>query len=185
VDWSVEAMAEAVGAVVDALRLRPLLLVGHSYGGAVVAAFAAERADRVAGLAFVDSGPWMPTHAELDELRRGFRPAVYDALMERWFGALLAGAAPATRETVLRDMRAMPRVNYMALQYGAIGFDMAEAAARYPGPKLAVCAEAQGLARRWGSPVEVRIVQGVSHWLQLDDPAALNGALDAFLARLG
>jgi pimeloyl-ACP methyl ester carboxylesterase len=185
VDWSVEAMAEAVGAVADALRLRRLALVGHSYGGAVVAACAAERANRVAGVVFVDSGPWVPTPAELDDLRRGFRPAAYDALMERWFGAILAGAAPPTRETVMADMRAMPRVNYMALQYGSIGFDLAAAAARYPGPKLAVCAEALGLSARWAPPVEVRIVRGVSHWLQLDDPVALNAALDDFLAKLG
>jgi pimeloyl-ACP methyl ester carboxylesterase len=185
VDWSVEAMAEAVWAVCDALGLRRLALVGHSYGGAVVAACAAGRADRVAGLAFVDSAPWEPGAAELDELRRGFRPLAYDATMERWFDALLVGAAPSTREAVTRDMRAMPRVNYMALQYGSIGFDLAAAAARFAGPRLAVCAEALGLGARWAPPVEVRVVRGVSHWLQLDDPAALNAALDGFLAKLG
>jgi len=185
VDWTVEAMAEAVWAVCDALGLRRLALVGHSYGGAVVAACAAGRADRVAGLAFVDSGPWVPTSAELDELRLGFRPAAYDAHMERWFGAILGGAAPSTRETVMKDLRAMPRVNYMALQYGSIGFDLGAAAARYPGPRFAVCAEALGLAARWAPPVEVQVVRGVSHWLQLDDAAAVNAALDEFLAKLG
>jgi pimeloyl-ACP methyl ester carboxylesterase len=185
VDWSTEALAEALHLVTQELRLPRFVLAGHSLAGSVVAHYAAEHPDRVAALAFVDSGPWVPGPADLEELRRGFRPETYAAFTGAWFEGILAGARPATRELVLRGLRAMPRENFMALVYGGLGFDQGAAAARYGGPRLALCPEASGVAARWaGSGVEVRTLAGVSHWLQLDDPDEVTRALQEWAARV-
>ncbi|THD69392.1 alpha/beta hydrolase [Robertkochia marina] len=50
-------MAEAVKAVLDHLRLRKVVLAGHSMGGYVALAFAEMYADHVKGLALVNSTP--------------------------------------------------------------------------------------------------------------------------------
>src|SRR5579872_4110669 len=54
-DYSVAAMADDVQAVADALHLRRFVIVGHSYGGAVVAMYAAKHPERVAGVVFADA----------------------------------------------------------------------------------------------------------------------------------
>ncbi|WP_224488301.1 alpha/beta fold hydrolase [Robertkochia flava] len=51
-------MAEAVKAVLDHLRLRKVVLAGHSMGGYVALAFAEMYADNVKGLALINSTPF-------------------------------------------------------------------------------------------------------------------------------
>jgi pimeloyl-ACP methyl ester carboxylesterase len=182
VDWSTEALAEALHLVAEELGLERFALAGHSLGGAIVAEYAASHPERVAGLAFVDAGPRVPSLGDLEEARHGFRPDAYERFTTEWFDAILSGARPATRELVMKGLRSMPRPNFMALVYGELGYDMAAAAARYPGPKLALCAEALGISSRWSPPVEVRTFPGVSHWLHLDAPDEVAAALERFLA---
>lgn len=184
-DWSVEALSEALHLATQEVGLARFALVGHSLAGAVVAEHAAAHPDRVAALAILDAGPRTPTRADVEELRRGFRPQAYEAFAGAWFEELLEGARPETRTEVMGGLRQMPRANFMALVYGNVGFDMAAAAARYRGPKLALCAEAFRMAERWaGQPgVEVKVIPGVSHWLQLDAPEAVARELEAFVAR--
>jgi pimeloyl-ACP methyl ester carboxylesterase len=184
-DWTTEALAEALHLVAEELELPRFLLAGHSLAGSIVAEYAAAHPKRVAALPLLDTGRRVPSPADLEELRAGFRPEAYDAFTARWFEEMLAGAAPATRDEVLRGLRAMPRANFMALVYGGLGYDMAAAAARYPGPKLALCADGSGMAARWdGAPgVDVKSIAGVSHWLHLDAPEAVAKALEDLAAR--
>jgi pimeloyl-ACP methyl ester carboxylesterase len=51
-DYSVQGFADDVAAAVDALGIKRFVLVGHSYGGYVVAAYAGKHPDGVAGLVF-------------------------------------------------------------------------------------------------------------------------------------
>jgi pimeloyl-ACP methyl ester carboxylesterase len=186
VDWSTEAFAEALHLVVEERRLGRFVLAGHSLAGDVVAQYAAAHPDRVAALALVDTGHREPSREELDELRRGFRPDAYEAFVRTWFEGILAHAQPRTRESVLQGLRAMPRENFMALIYGGLGFDMRAAVERYPGPRLVLAAEAFGVAARWdGAGVDLRVLPGVSHWLQLDQPDAVAQALGEWMARVG
>jgi hypothetical protein len=79
----------------------------------------------------------------------------------------------------------MPRENFMALIFGGLGFDMRAAAEKYPGPRLALCAEASGVSSRWeGTAVEIRILSGVSHWLQLDAPDEVARVLEEWMTRV-
>jgi pimeloyl-ACP methyl ester carboxylesterase len=182
-DLSVEANAEAVLAVADGLGLGRFALAGHSYGGNVVAHLAARHPERVAAAAFLDCGRWQPTLEELGKIRHGFRPHRYARFVEeKWFGPILVGAREPTRHAVLAGLRATSRTVFMATIHGMLGYDMRASAERYPGPKLALCAEAFGMAARWGgAAVATRVFPGVSHWLQLDAPAEVAGALEAWL----
>jgi pimeloyl-ACP methyl ester carboxylesterase len=53
--WSIEALAEDVATVVEALRLPRVVLVGHSMGGPVALAAARRLPGRVAGVVGVDT----------------------------------------------------------------------------------------------------------------------------------
>lgn len=54
---SMETMAEAVKAVTDALKIRRVVLAGHSMGGYVALAYAEAYPDQVKGLALINSTP--------------------------------------------------------------------------------------------------------------------------------
>ena len=182
-DLTVEANAEAVLAVADELGLGRFALAGHSYGGNVVAHLAARHPERVAAVAFLDCGRWQPTLEELGKIRHGFRPQRFARFVEeKWFGPILVGARDPTRHAVLASLRATPRAVFMATIHGMLGYDMRASAERYPGPRLALCAEAFGMGARWdGSPVATRLLGGVSHWLQLDAPEEVAAALEGWL----
>jgi pimeloyl-ACP methyl ester carboxylesterase len=186
-DFSLEGLAEDVLAAADALGLERFVLVAHSHGTAVAAVLAALDPARLAGLGLVDGGYWAPTVAELEELRQGFRPAAYAAFVERWFEALLVHSRPGTRAAVLAALRATPREVFVATIHGSLGYDPRPTIAGYPGPKLAIGAAALDgptMFQRAIPGIPFALVEGVSHWIMLDAPAALDAHLDEFLSEI-
>lgn len=57
---SPEGQADAIAALMDKRKISKAIIVGHSFGGAIVAAFAVRHADKVAGLVFLSAAthPW-------------------------------------------------------------------------------------------------------------------------------
>ncbi len=188
--YGYDALADDLEAVRAALGLGRIVLVGHSMSGGVLTTYAGRHPDLVAGLVYLDAvGDF---HAYPATAVQPYRDRMVAA------GATAAGrraafdpdlrppARPATREKVLA---ALDRVDPVAFaRLAAAMFDLRDARERfapYRGPAAAVEVPAEptpdsasavlGLART--------VVPGVSHWLQLDDPAAVNREIDAFLAR--
>ncbi len=67
--WTLEANVEALAALLDAEGGAPVLVVGHSFGGAVALNLAAARPDLVSGLVLLDpavalDGAWMAEIAD-------------------------------------------------------------------------------------------------------------------------
>jgi lipase len=67
--WSIEANVSAFAALLDDQADTPVLVVGHSFGGALAMHLAADRPDQVAGLLLLDpavglDGTWMREIAE-------------------------------------------------------------------------------------------------------------------------
>lgn len=107
-DYSVEGFAEDVAAVADALGFQRFVLVGHSYGGAVVAAYAGKHPDRLAGLVFADVAGDIrnPTPVQAETLRSGLLPEHYEEFTRRWFEAILVKGSDGTKDAVFRSLRA-------------------------------------------------------------------------------
>ena len=188
-DYSLPAMAADVHAVALALGLGRFALVGHSYGGAVISAYAASHPERLAALVYADCHgvPWIPTPEERRELDEGFRPENFAAFTERWYEAILANAVEGTRRRVMASLRATPREVFIASVEGGIGFDPRAAVAGFPGPLLAIGAEMLDgpQAAQRALPVrDFRVMKGVSHWLMMDRPEEFNRHLDELLAGL-
>ena len=187
-DYSLEALADDVGVIVDGLELDPVVLVGHSLGAAVVAAFAAERGDHVAGLVLVDPAgdqsrlPESELEAMLAALGEDPRSELRLA-----YGALLISARPETRELVMDTLGGTVREAFLPALASAARRSTVADLERYRGPKLALAGPVND------TPVALhRLVPDLpslpfseaSHWLMLDQPDAVNLALDELLATL-
>ena len=188
-DYSVEAFASDVAAVADALALPRFVLVGHSFGGAVVCAYAGRHPERLAGLVFADvAGDLTATpSANVEVLNRGLASETYAAFTDGWFDDILKGAAPATREAVLRSLHATQREVFTGATLGLYSFRLADALARYAGPRLSIAsflAESPVAIHKTVAGVPVRVIAGASHWLMMDKPEAFDRDLDEFLAGL-
>ncbi len=186
-DYSIASMAHDLRAVLDALTLDRVVLVGHSFGGAVAGAAAGTCRERVAGVLFVDpSGDARHQTAEaLEELRAGLLPENYARFTKGWFDSILIDAAPATRQAVLASLRATPREVFVAAITDLLSYDPAPALVRYRGPRLSVVVErfiGQGALHLVVPGLPHRVLTGVSHWPMLDRPGELNALLDEFLA---
>lgn len=188
-DYSVEAFAADVAAVADALKFSRFVLVGHSFGGAVVGAYAGCHPERLAGLVFADvAGDLSGTPGDqIEGLRRGLDPANYVPFTDAWFDTVLAGAADSTRAAVLASLHATPREVFVGATLGLYSFHLKEALARYAGPTLSVTsylAENPLAIHRSIPRVPVRVIAGASHWLMMDKPEQFDRILDEFLAGL-
>ncbi len=186
-DYSVKAMTDDVQAVADALHLRRFVIVGHSYGGSVVAAYAAAHPERVAGVVFADSAGNVKIK---DEAANAFMAALQkdkEKFVRSWFGPILTAASQAVKDEVFASTDKTPATVLGSALMGLRQVDTVAAVNAYPGPKLAIAAapiaNPTSLHKQIPSlPVEE--MQGVSHWLMLDKPEQFNAILDHFLIRI-
>lgn len=186
--YTVEALAADLHAVVDALGLDRFFLVGHSLSGAVLSAYAGSHPERVAGLVYVDAlGDFHAVPREqIDEVaRKEAAPGFGAPEIRAAFAEMLGPSArPATRERVLASVSRLDPPAYAALRRSAFAFVVGDRLSACRAPVLAF--EAEGgftpiLASAAIPTAERKTVAGVSHWLHLDDPAALDAALATFL----
>jgi pimeloyl-ACP methyl ester carboxylesterase len=99
-DYGVEAHAADIAALVDALGLAPVVIVGVSLGGLNGLHFALDRPEEVAGLVCVDSGPWV--NAEAAVPIRQFMQEVTDLDQFEQFVAAALRFNPRRDERLLR-----------------------------------------------------------------------------------
>jgi pimeloyl-ACP methyl ester carboxylesterase len=184
---SAKAGEYSVKAVVDDLddasaALPKFWLIGHSFAGVVLTGFAGQRPERVHGLVYVDALGDSSNPPE--EIRQYFRN--HDAnmtperLQEAYVEMLGPLARPATKRQVLQSVARMDLPAFAALRAS-----MLEVAPprQFAGPKFAIDAEGTANPRMACHlpGVKQRSLSGVSHWLMLDDPDALNRVLEEVL----
>src|SRR6266404_5445102 len=157
-------------------------LVGHSLAGVVLTVFATRHPERLHGLVYVDAlGDASNPTPEIREYFRthdaGMTP---DRLQETYVEMLGPMAKPTTRRRVLQSVARMDLPAFAALRAS-----MLEVAppGDFGGPKFAIDAEGSDNPRMASRLPGVRrlVIPGVSHWLMLDDPRAVNAALDEVL----
>ena len=111
-DWTISAYGADVAAVVVALDLSRVILIGHSLGGDVVVSAARLLGDRVAGLVWVDDYSRLGrvrTAEEVTEVMAPFRAIFAEATHDLVTNVLFPPTAePALRERVAQDMSSAP-----------------------------------------------------------------------------
>ena len=186
-DYSLAAMVGDVEAVADAFGLRRFVIVGHSYGGAVVTAYAAKHPERLAGVVLADSaGNVRPTPEQqqrfLDALRKD-----KDAVVAAWFAPILEPSSESVRKAVLQSAHDTRVEAFVGALAGLSGVDLAPLVAAYHGPRLAIAAadiESPSSFHKQFPDVPVRKISGAGHWLMMDKPDQFNAILDEFLATI-
>ncbi len=197
--FTVPELAGDLAAVLDAEGVAQALLVGTSLGASAAAWLAIHEPARVRGLVLISmngraaSGVDRLRFAGLAALLRGLGPGpVMPSIVGELLGASYRGQ-PEAVAAVERWIRATPRIELVrAVQawarrpvltgrLGAIAVPTvvlagAEDTACPRSAMLAVAAEVPGAT--------LRVIAGAGHTLQLEQPAALGGVIEALLDRL-
>ena len=186
-DYSPVAMADDVEAVAEALGLRRFVIVGHSFGGTVVAEYAAKHPEHVAGLVLADaSGNVKVDKATADQFLAALR-ANKDVVVHQWFAPILKPSSDSVREAVYTSVHNTPVDALAGALESATTVDVGPLLDAYHGPKVAiVAADIEGpMSLHMQFPqIPVKKMTGVGHWLMMDKPDEFNRLLDEFLATL-
>ena len=184
-DYSVKAMASDVAAVADALHLKRLVIVGHSYGGAVVAQYVATHPDRVAGVVYADSAGNVKISDEQAARFLGLLRKDKEKFVRAWFAPILKGSSPEVQKAVFESEDNTPADVIAGALDGLRAIDMRALLDAYHGPRLAIAAadiEGPSSLHVQFPDVPVRKISGTGHWLMMDKPDEFNRILDEFLA---
>jgi pimeloyl-ACP methyl ester carboxylesterase len=191
--FTYDRFAAEAGAVADALD-KPVVFVAQSMAGPVVELAAAVRPERTLGLVLVNPVPLAGTHLP-EEAIEPFRSLGGDLPAQRsvrqYLGHAL-GPADLDRLVVIGG-RIRPEVVRALADCWNNGYPDGEKPSRYPGPVLVIRGAEDpfvtdeflgaGVLPRF-SQVESATVQGAGHWAHIEQPAAVGGLLDAFVARV-
>ena len=191
--FTYDRFASEAGGVADALD-KPVVFVAQSMAGPVVELAAATRPERTLGLVLVDPVPLAGTRLP-DEVIESFRSLGGDPQAQRSLREQLGpglGRADLDRLVVIGG-RIRPDVVRALADCWNNGHPDGEKPSRYPGPVLVIRGAedpvvtddllSAGVLPRFGQ-VESATVQGAGHWAHIEQPAAVAGLLDAFMARV-
>ncbi|HEY7727044.1 MAG TPA: alpha/beta fold hydrolase [Candidatus Eisenbacteria bacterium] len=190
----VATVAEALNRTLEALAVRPAVLVGHSYGGLVALAVAAEHPRRALGVAVVDIPAYNPADSarirDLDRFLREHYPVFLQAVFERM------SADSSGRERILAQAFAVPESVLTAYFQEAWRADLRPAVARLRAPLLVVATSALWPEGAPWDSVQAHLgydeapraagvrISGSGHFVPLDAPDSLAAALARFAGTL-
>ncbi|HSB61630.1 MAG TPA: alpha/beta fold hydrolase [Vicinamibacteria bacterium] len=185
--WTIEAFGEDVKAVVEALALDRVVLVGHSMGGPVILEAARRLPGKVAGLVPVDTLQNVEDRPSPEQVAAFLAPfrADYEAAAGRFIREylFLPGPDPALVDRIVRQAAAVPAEIAIPCLEASWGYDAARAFASVSVPIRAVNAgkyptERQA-NRRHAPQFDAVVMDGVGHYPMLEDPPRF----EALLAR--
>jgi pimeloyl-ACP methyl ester carboxylesterase len=183
-EWTIPAFGADVSAVVDALGLERVVLVGHSLGGDVIVEAARRLPGRIAGLVWVDAYRQLATsrtEEQHEAFTRPFRGDFVATTLAFVRGMFPAGSDPALVERVAADMAAAPPEVALPVLDSAIRFDRAiPPALRELGLPLVALnpdlpeSDVASYERCGGTVVTL---EGSGHFPMLEDPARFDATL--------
>jgi len=190
-EYTVGAFAADVAAVVDALGLKHVILVGHSMGGDVSLEAARLLGERVVGIIGVDTFQdfgQRATPEQSEQFLAAFRsdfPRVTAQFVRSMFSATADSALVAR---VSADMAAEPAEVGIGSMKGMLDYDPRATLALLDAPIRAVNSD------KWPTNVEgnrtltksfeAEIIPGRGHFLHLEDPVDFNRALEAMIGKI-
>jgi pimeloyl-ACP methyl ester carboxylesterase len=189
IEYSMEMMARSVEAVMNKAGVRRAVLAGHSMGTPIVRRFYELHPDKTLGLVIVDGalvpfGPRQDVEKFFEPMFKDYRPGA-----ATFIDGMLQSARPNVRPFIRSSMLATPE--HVAVSAMRKMLDDAYAPhGTISVPVLAVMAptafwpkdlEAQYRAK--APDLDFQMWSGVSHFLQLEEPAKFNAAVNAFIAK--
>lgn len=193
--WTLEALADDVVAVADALGAERLILVGHSMGGPVALLAAAKLGPRALGVIGVDTlhdAEFRYPPGFLEEVAASLESDFGTALEASMRSALPEETDPRLRSWILARARRTDRASAIALVRGLEGFDLPAALSETGVPVRTVNAAPHGpdapvtereRNRRYADFDAVEL-EDCGHFPMLERPAEFQAALVRYLREL-
>lgn len=186
-DYTVEAVANDIAAVVDKMDLERFVLIGHSMGGSAAIAYANNHVSRVAGL-IVAATPGRSPEEIAKVVMNSLRSPAYQKVMDDYVGQLLANARPDVQQLVNEGAKRISREAGIEMVEALFEFDPIDKFKKFPGPKLivSVLQEDQQPNSLHNQLPEIpsKVVEGTSHWLHIDQADQFNLIIDDFLKKI-
>jgi pimeloyl-ACP methyl ester carboxylesterase len=190
--YTIEAFGADVKAVVDALGLKRVVLVGHSMGGPVTLEAARLMPERVVALVPIDTlgRVGQETSAEekrafLEPMRADFVAATRKFVLDFMF---TPHSDPALAERIAQDMAAGPREVGLSALESLFDYDEAKALAAVKAPLRLINADRWptdlAAARKHKPDVQLAVMPGLGHFPMLEDAAEFNRLLERALEDL-
>ncbi len=191
-EWTIHAFGQDVQAVVEALGLRKVILVGHSMGGPVILEAARLLPGRVVGLVPVDTlldvEQQMPPEQVagfVAELEKDFHGTVDRFTRQYMF---VPKSDPALIERVVAKNAAAPKEVAIPCLRAAWSYDARPALREVRLPAYAVSSDHfptnLEANRRHFKTYDTALMTGVGHYLMLEDPARFSDLLAQAVSHL-
>ncbi|GAF68323.1 unnamed protein product [marine sediment metagenome] len=190
-DWTMEMFGEDVAAVVEKLKLKKVILIGHSMGGPVIVAAARVMPKKVVALVGADTfhdieqgytGEQMTQiianmerdfKNEVDTFVRNMFPTSADANLVDWVAAKMASADPNVAIGSLRSLGTYSLVQ--PLQDNDV-------------PVYSISSDFWPTDfeknKKYIESFEVKMMPGIGHFVMLEDPDKFNRLLDDIINEL-
>lgn len=186
-DYSLKANAAAIDAAVSSIGLKRFVVVGHSYGGAVAATYAAAHPEKVAAVIYADSAASVPAMSpQMQQFVDALR-ADRMKVTRMWFAPMLKPSSQAVQDRVFATVEKSKVDAFAGALEGMAGYDAKAVVNAYPGPKFVIYAadiESPAAFRPQFPDLPAIKLTGTGHWLMLDKPDEFNTALDTFLGNV-
>jgi pimeloyl-ACP methyl ester carboxylesterase len=185
-NYTAEALAQDISAVVDSLKLSRFVLVGHSMGGVAAIAYAGVHSERVAGLVLAGTPGKIPTE-QSRAIIQSLESEAYQQVMDDYMKQLLTNARPEVDSVVTRDFKSVSRDASIRIIKAMFAFDPLPLKS-YKGPVLIISSSRENMQpnslHNFVPEMDSKTMEGTSHWMQLDKPEEFNKLLDDFLKRI-
>ena len=199
IPYTQELFAGAVDAVMRDAGVEHAVLVGHSMGATVAAAFAGMYPRKTAGVVIVDGFIRKPPADEGEREKRAEQDAAwvktwqapeYKTTMKKMIESMFSSrTSPALREEILSKMTAAPHYVVASAMQGMLAYSAPKDALSHV-PAMAIMVKH---GDRPGTEDSLRIVlpdlrvyqewEGAGHFLMMEQPEKFNAALGEFLDR--
>lgn len=186
---SIEDYANWVRGYVYAREMAPVVLVGHSMGGAIAQCLAVNHPEMLRGLVLVSTGARLKVAPQIFQVLEGDYEKAVDFMLGNSFGP---EASPELLEDVKRLRLRVPREVVRGDFEACDHFDMMQRMGDIAAPTLIICGSADKmtpvkycqylLSHIAGSRLEE--IPGAGHNVMLEKPIEFNNALERFWKEL-
>jgi pimeloyl-ACP methyl ester carboxylesterase len=190
-EWSMANFGRDVQAVVEALDLREVVLLGHSMGGAVILEAARLMSERVAALIGVDSLTYERIYPkiesdQIESFMVPFGANFGEATRQMVPPMFLPETDPALVERVAAEMSSTPPEVGLPAMKGLLEWDLLGALGQNRTPLRCLNTGerlTETVRQRFADHFEIITMTGVGHFLMMENPEGFNRLLAETLTR--
>jgi pimeloyl-ACP methyl ester carboxylesterase len=156
-------------------------------GGAASLAYAGAHPDRLARLVLVGT-PGKTSVEQSKPVIDSLQTEAYEQVMQGYMKQLLLHAKPEVSTRVMNEFRKLDKTTSLRIITALFQFDPLPLLKAFTGAVLVISTsrekEQPNALLHQAKDVPGKVIEGTSHWIQMDKPEAFNAVLEAFLTTI-